>query len=121
MENNTKQSNSLSRKNIHVGAWSRYSAAEIMLFEADVNYTVIYFANGRKMTVATSMKILEKRFADTDNFFRTHKSFLVNLDFIKAYDKKHGDESVQMQNDFRVAVSRRKRVAFAKKLKTINN
>jgi DNA-binding LytR/AlgR family response regulator len=106
-------------KPIHVGSWSRYQPSEIILLLANANYTEVFFTNGKKLTVATTLKKLESRFANCGDFFRTHKSFMVNLNYIKAYNCLSTEEYIQMQNDYRVAVSRRKKVAFVKLLNAL--
>lgn len=120
MENLLNQSYSLSRKNILVGSRQRHTANEIMLLLANVNYTEIHFANGHKTMVATTLKTLEQRFSTSGNFFRTHKSSLINLNYIKAYDNLIADDYVEMKNDFRVAISRRRKLAFEERLREIN-
>lgn len=109
--------NSLSRKNIHVGAWRNHAPEEIMLLLGNVNYTEVIFVNGKKLVVATTLKKLEARFAICGSFFRTHKSFLVNLNYVKKSDNLDTEEFIEMKNDFRVAVSRRRKGAFDKKIR----
>lgn len=48
----------------------------------------------------------------TENgFFRTHKSHLINIAYVKSYSNKEGD-SVVMQNGDMVSISRRRRTEF---------
>jgi DNA-binding LytR/AlgR family response regulator len=89
---------------------------EIILLQADVNYTHVYLSNGHKITVAIPLKELEKRFAVCTDFFRTHKSFLINLNYIKNYDDKGSEVFVQMKNGFQIDVSRRKKTAFKRRI-----
>ncbi len=105
---------------IPVGSRRRISPAEIVVLTADVNYTQILLSDGRKMTVATTLKILEKRFSDCSEFFRTHKSYLINLKFVKQYNSESEESFVQMKNDYRVTISRRKKKAFQKMISTIS-
>jgi DNA-binding LytR/AlgR family response regulator len=92
---------------VHIGAWKEVKPQEVMLLEADINYTKVYFRNGKKMTVATSLKELEHRF-NTFQFFRTHKSYLVNLDFVEEYKR----DTLIMTNNVKVNLARRRRTAF---------
>jgi DNA-binding LytR/AlgR family response regulator len=119
MENLLNQSYSLSRKNIHIGSRQRHTANEIMLLLANINYTEIHFANGHKTMVATTLKTLEKRFSISGDFFRTHKSSLINLNYIKAYDSLVTDDFVEMKNDYKVAISRRRKLAFEQRMREI--
>lgn len=119
MQNTLNSSNSLSRKNIHIGSRERHQANEIVLLLANVNYTEIYFANGHKTIVATTLKTLEQRFSISGEFFRTHKNSLINLNYIKAYDHLLADDFVEMKNDFKVAISRRRKLAFELRMREI--
>jgi DNA-binding LytR/AlgR family response regulator len=100
----------------------RYNAnpQEIMLMQADENYTKVYFSNGQKLTVATTLKILEQRFADCLEFFRTHKSYMVNIRYIKNFDTNRRDVFMLMNNGYRFEVSRRKKRAFKERISTIS-
>lgn len=104
---------------ISVGSRRRIAPNEIILFTADANYTQIMLANGRTITVATTLKILEKRFAVCSDFFRTHKSYLININHIKQFETSGNEVFVQMQNDIRVIVSRRKKQLFKKRISSI--
>ncbi len=105
---------------ILLGSRYRANPQEIILLQADINYTQILMTDGSKMTVATSLKKLEKRFAVCPAFFRTHKSFLININYIKNYDAEADETFVQMQNDYRVIISRRKKEAFKERILTIS-
>lgn len=107
-------------KNILIGARRKISPREIILLTADNNYTQVHFSNGHKVTVATCLKTLEKRFAICPEFFRPHKSYLINLSFIKKLGVSDHEPFVQMQNDYRVSVSRRKKNAFFEKVSNLD-
>ncbi len=91
--------------NIHIGGRKAVNPQDIAMLQADVNYTVLYFINGKKAIVATPLKTLESRFKPF-NFYRTHKSYLVNIACVKCYLKPHNQ--VQMSDDKKILVSRRK-------------
>jgi DNA-binding LytR/AlgR family response regulator len=94
-------------ENVHIGAWKDVCPHQVMLLQADVNYTKIYFNDGKKMTVATSLKELENRF-NTPEFFRIHKSYLVNLHFIEEFNR----DTIRMSNNLNVTLARRRKTAF---------
>jgi two-component system LytT family response regulator len=94
-------------QNVHIGAWKDVCPQEVMLLVADVNYTKIYFNNGKKMTVATSLKELQNRFK-TPEFFRIHKSYLVNLHFVEEINR----DTLRMSNNLNVTLARRRKTAF---------
>jgi DNA-binding LytR/AlgR family response regulator len=94
---------------IPVGGRQQVNPQEVVLLEANINYTMLHFADGKKMMVATSLKKLANRFK-SEAFFRTHKSFLMNLQYVVGFDEKYN--AVMMQNNLRADISRRKRTAF---------
>ena len=91
------------------------SPEEIIFLSADANYTRVHFSNGRKITYARTLKSVEEQFTDI-GFFRTHKSYLVNLQFFKEvhWDKAH--PFMVLSNDFRVSIARRKRTELRRAL-----
>jgi DNA-binding LytR/AlgR family response regulator len=101
---------------IPIGSRRRFLPQEVILLTADVNYTKVFLLDGRRMTVSTTLKILENRFAACTDFFRTHKSFLINLNYVKSLDSFNNETFIEMQNGFRVSVSRRKKKALRKML-----
>jgi two-component system LytT family response regulator len=95
---------------IHIGGRLEVCPQEVVLLQADVNYTIVHFSNGKKTIVATPLKTLESRFSQC-NFYRTHKSFLVNINCVKKY--LEASHTVQITDSKRldvprVTVSRRK-------------
>ena len=98
---------------VSVGSWKVVEPKQIILLIAEVNYTTIHFADGEKMMVATPMKALENRLKNY-NFFRTHKSFLINLNFIESFEK---NQCLKMTNQSLVNVARRKRTKLLAMIK----
>lgn len=106
---------------IRIGGGRIAKPQEIILLTADVNYTNVHFLNGRKMMVAITLKEFEKRFLKYTAFFRTHKSYLINLAHILQCEAIDNEVVVQMKNNYRVAVSRRKKAAFMKRLSLVTD
>ena len=106
-------------KHIPIGARRSVRPDEIVLLVADVNYTMILLSNGAKLLVATTLKELEKRFMNCESFFRVHKSYLLNLSYIRDYNLNSDEGYVQMKYDYKAVVSRRKKSAFKKRLALI--
>jgi DNA-binding LytR/AlgR family response regulator len=77
----------------------------VIFLKAEVNYSIVYLLNGKKLMVATPLKTLEARF-DAHNFFRTHKSFLINIFYVKTFFAIKSE--VEMVDNKRIMVSRRK-------------
>jgi two-component system, LytTR family, response regulator len=83
---------------------------EILRCESESNYTHIFLANGRKVTVAKTLKEVEENFGGAP-FFRVHQSHLINLNHINKYMK--GDSAyVVMADGTTITISRNKKEAF---------
>lgn len=61
----------------------------IVYCEADENYTKIHDVNGSTIMVSRTLKIVEE-LLPSEYFFRTHKSYLVNLNFVCEYNRVNG-------------------------------
>lgn len=91
-------------ENIHVGSRTHVPPDTIVMIRSEINFSLIYLANGDKFIVSTCLKKLEERFAAVQSFARVHKSYLVNLDYYKSYNEGH----FLLVNDLTCVVSRRK-------------
>jgi len=88
--------------------------ADIIRCQSDVNYTTLYLRDGQKLVVAKTLKEFED-LLDDYNFFRVHNSHLVNLVYIKNYNKGKGG-FITMTDHSTVEVSTRRKEDFMKKL-----
>jgi two-component system, LytTR family, response regulator len=84
--------------------------ADIMYCQANGSYTNVYFNNGKKMVASKSLGDFQLQL-DGQRFFRIHHSSLINLDYIKEF-QRHDGGYVIMQNEKRLEVSQRKRKDF---------
>ncbi len=88
---------------------------DIMRMEGEDNYTHIFSTNGQKITASKTIKSYDELLTDM-GFYRIHKKYLVNLDYIQKYVK--GDNAYVVMNDGqKLSVSRRKRSIFTEILK----
>ena len=87
---------------------------EIIRCHSDVNYTTIYKTDKQKIVVAKTLKEFEELLAEQD-FFRIHNSDLINLAYIKSYNKGKGG-SVLLQDGTELEVSTRRKDDFLKKM-----
>ncbi|MFN3851078.1 MAG: LytR/AlgR family response regulator transcription factor [Spirosomataceae bacterium] len=94
---------------VPVGGRMKFCPSEIILLEGDINYTILHFADGSKILTSTNIGKLEPRFA-CFNFFRTNRSYMINLDFISKYEKETG--SIRMENNEMIQLSRRRTKQF---------
>lgn len=94
---------------VNIGGRKKVSPDEIMLLQADQNYTTVMFKDGKKILVAKTLKELEKRLSCFPIFFRTHKSFIVNLRFAENIGSTLSENYLRFPNETKVCVSRRRK------------
>lgn len=88
---------------------------EIVYCEANSNYTNIHFIN--QPTICASRPIHEyERILNDANFVRVHKSYMVNLEFVKEYTRGEGGNII-LTNGSEIEVSRRKKDLLMMKMK----
>jgi two-component system LytT family response regulator len=63
---------------------------DILYFKADNTYTEIFFADNKKLTISRTLKNIEDTLAGTASFFRCHKSYIVNINYLTDYVKSDG-------------------------------
>jgi two-component system LytT family response regulator len=83
---------------------------EITRFEANSNYTFLYFVNGTKMLASKTLKEFEE-LLPSKQFFRVHHSSIINLKYVKKYLKSDGG-CIEMTDGTLVDISRRKKDDF---------
>jgi len=83
---------------------------DIVYCKGDGAYTYFFLKSGERITTSKNLKEYENRLKDF-NFFRSHKSFLVNLAEIKTYIRGEGSHAV-MSNGDNVGVSKRRKDLF---------
>lgn len=86
----------------------------IMFCEADQNYTKIFINRGEIILVSKPISFLEE-ILPKDTFFRIHKSHLVNLNYIKSYNRTDGFQ-VTLDNGTILDVATRRNQDFLKAL-----
>ncbi|MBN2173080.1 MAG: response regulator transcription factor [Bacteroidales bacterium] len=80
---------------------------EIMRCEADKNYTTFFLADSKKIVVSGTIKDYEDILSE-QGFYRLHKSHIVNLSYIKSYEKADGG-TVILSDGSHVPVALRKK------------
>ncbi len=104
----------MNQPSIFIGGRKTINPEEVIRLQADVNYTYVFFADGKKIIVATTLKEIESRFQSFPKFVRINKSVIINIDSIKRID----DEQIIFQNGETLTPSRRRKKAF---FEMINN
>jgi two-component system LytT family response regulator len=86
---------------------------DIIRCEADGNYTMVHLKNGTRQLASKTLKEFE-HILGQNNFWRIHKSHLINLKHLKKYVKGDGGGNVVMTDNSEIEVSRRNKDAFLK-------
>ncbi len=88
---------------------------DIIRCQSDVNYTTLFMINKQTLMVAKTLKEFDELLSDY-SFFRVHNSHLVNLQYIKSYNKGKGG-FVILEDGSEIEVSSRRKDEFLKSLK----
>ncbi|MGZ3885041.1 MAG: LytR/AlgR family response regulator transcription factor, partial [Bacteroidia bacterium] len=78
--------------NIHV-----ISLQEILYCEADRSYTIFYLADKSRIMVSNTLGQYEELFGDY-GFLRIHQSYLLNVSYIRRYEKGDGGKIILSDN-----------------------
>jgi two-component system, LytTR family, response regulator len=90
---------------------------DIIRCESDVNYTTIFLKDKQKLVVAKTLKEFEEMLIEY-NFFRVHNSHLINLNYIKSFNKGKGG-FVTLSDNSVIEVSTRRKNDFLKTIASI--
>lgn len=93
---------------IHIGGRTAIIPQEVIYLKADINYTKVLLSDGKKITVATTLKSMESRFESFPKLVRVNKSTIINIDCIRQ--KEEG--IITLQNGEKIIASRRRKKAF---------
>lgn len=86
----------------------------ILYCEADQNYTKIFTVRGEQLLVSKPISYIEE-LLPVDTFYRIHKSFLVNMNFIKSYSRTDGFHII-LDDGTKLDVATRRNEDFLKAL-----
>ena len=104
---------------IHIGDGIVFmNLSDSYYFEANGSYCNIHHKNGVDMTVK-KIKHFEDLLSNDNRFFRTHRSFFINVSLIKKYSKKDG-LMVTYDHKTMLPISKEKKEEFEELLQ-INN
>ena len=91
------------------------NVAEVIYLQADDNYTFLNLTDNQKIIATRTLGEFEKILEGTD-FFRIHKSTIINLNFLIAYSSYQGNFA-ELKDGTRLDISRRKLQEFREKVK----
>lgn len=88
---------------------------DIIWLEANDNYTTLYLNTGKKIVASKTLKEFEAILPTTD-FFRSHRSTLINVSYIKEYSNSEGGEVI-LSDGTHVQISKARVQDFAEFIK----
>jgi len=86
---------------------------EIIAIEAQESYSCIHTAN-KNYIASKNLKHFEGLLKDNKNFFRSHKSWIVNLDLIDKYNRGNGE--ILLDNSIIAKLSKYRKEQFEQEL-----
>lgn len=92
---------------------------DIIRLEAEGCYTKVVAKNGKNTIVSRTLKDFEDTLPK-EKFFRIHKSYLINLKYVKEYSNISGSY-LTMTDGSRIEISRRRAPDFIQKIKAVLN
>lgn len=84
--------------------------SNIAQLEAEGAYTHVYMADGSKLLVSKKLKFFEDLLGKRRNFFRIHRSHLINLNYVKKYNRL--ESFIEMDNGTSMPVSKERKKEF---------
>jgi two-component system, LytTR family, response regulator len=91
--------------------YSFLNSSEIMYCQADLNYTLIHTSKNERLISSKNLKEFEE-LLNPSVFFRCHKSYIINLNYIKKFNRS--DSVVYMANETSIDIAVRKKEEFLK-------
>jgi two-component system LytT family response regulator len=88
---------------------------EITFCEAQDNFTYVHFQNGRKSLICRKLKFYDDALSE-HGFCRVHRSFLINMEYVKRYIKGKGG-TVVMENGTEIQVANGRKSSFLERFK----
>lgn len=89
---------------------------DIVWLEASDNYTNLFLNGQKKIVASKTLKEFEAILPDTD-FFRIHRSALINIHYVKEYSNNEGGEVI-LSDGTHVQVSKARTQEFAEFIKS---
>jgi len=91
---------------------------DILYFEADGMYTNVFLKDGDKKLICKPLKVFVEQLNNEPLFFKCHRSYLVNLQYIQEFSRKDGYQLI-MSNQKSVPISKSNKENFLKVVEQI--
>lgn len=83
---------------------------DVLCIEADRMYSNLYTNDGKKYVIAKKLSHYENLLCKEKDFFRVHRSWIVNVNKIEVYSKK--EKEVTLSTNYKVPVSKSYKEGF---------
>jgi DNA-binding LytR/AlgR family response regulator len=103
----------ITRTQIPLNRKKHVCTSNVLFLQAVVNYTIIYLNDGKSVVVSKTLKQLEHQLVNDENFFRTHKSYIVNLEYVTGF-RINEEMTINVNEEHQVSLSRRRKDNFLK-------
>ena len=90
----------------------------IVLLEADGAYTSVFLKDGTQILVSKRLKFFEDVLKNRTAFYRPHRSFIVNINFVKKLNR--AESALELDNGKAIPLPRNKKTEFENLLKRFN-
>lgn len=113
---NLKETN-VTSKRIRVPVMNGFvmiQVSDIIRCESEINYTTFFLKDKQKLLVSKTLKEFEELLS-AYHFFRVHNSHLVNLAYVKSYNKGKGG-SIVLMDGTGIEISTRRKEEFLLKM-----
>lgn len=91
--------------------------ANISTLQADGAYTTVWMTDGSKLLVSKKLKFFEDVLCNRKSFFRIHRSYMVNLNCMKKYNRLESD--IEMDIGLKMSISKERKKDFEAALSVI--
>lgn len=92
---------------------------DVLYMKADNSYTEIVFNSGEVLVVSRTLKNFEAPLSGEKDFFRCHKSYIVNLQYVREWVKSDGGHLL-LKNNTTIPVSAEKITELSERIRMIN-
>lgn len=90
---------------------------DIIYIAADSNYSIIHFKNGSRFYDTRTLGLYEE-ILNPAKFFRTHKSYIINLNELTEYQTEESPTAI-LKNGIQIPVARNRIQDFVAKIKSL--
>ena len=90
---------------------------KIIMISADGSYADLHLVGGQKVVVSKKLRYFEEALEGKRNFIRTHRSCVININYIKSYVRS--DQIIVMENQLVASLARDKKAMFESFIKKI--